>query len=106
MRFFVVLLSLLVLASCKPTKPTLVVKGASVAEADLDGVTVNVEVVVGNPNSFPIFADAVDFTATIEKKPLGQARLRTRVSVAAKSSSPVTMPVHFRYADVGLVAQQ
>ncbi len=99
------MLSLIALSSsCKPSAPTLDVKGASLAEADLDGVVVNVNVVVGNQNSFPIFADVVDFTATLEKKVLARGRFKQRVTVDAKGSTPVTVPVRLRYAEVGLVA--
>ena len=91
--------------ACKPAKPTLSVKGATVAAADLDGATIDVEVEIGNPNSLPIFADEVSFTASLEDHRAATGALKKRVAVDAKGTTRVTIPVRLRYADVGAALQ-
>lgn len=86
--------------SCTPAKPTLSVKGANVAAADFDGATIDVDVEIDNPNSFPIAADEVSFTASLEDKRAATGSLKKRITVESKSKARVKVPVRLRYADV------
>ncbi len=91
--------------SCAPAKPTLSVKGATIANADLDGATIDVEVEVDNPNGFAIFVDEVLFTASLEKQRVATGALKQRVTVDARNKARAKIPVRLRYADVGALLQ-
>jgi LEA14-like dessication related protein len=85
---------------CTPQKPSASVAGVDVKDASLDGVVLDVDVVVDNPNAAALFADELHAVLRVSDKQAATVDLKQRVTVAAGSKGHVKVPVAVRYADV------
>ena len=74
--------------------------GVDVKDASLDGVVLDIDVVVDNPNAAALFADELLAVLRVSDKQAATVTLKQRVTVAAASKAHVKVPVALRYADV------
>jgi len=103
---WLVLLAITLVHCIRPVSPTLTPKVARVAAVSADGIDLDIEVQVDNPNSFDLNAQTVTGTVYVGN---GQTRLahgssRPGKSIPANGSAIVPSRVHVAWDDATAIA--
>ncbi len=80
--------------------PTVTVRGATLASAGFEGVTVDVALEVENPNPFALPVARLTHAVEVEGAPAFSGSARSDAAVAAQGTSPVTVPVFLPYGRI------
>jgi LEA14-like dessication related protein len=92
-------------SSLNVQKPTASLRSANVADVTQEGLTVNFDVDVDNPNAVAIPLSAADYKLSLGGVRVVDDRVKPKGSIPANGSLPVTVPVTLSFQDL-LSAQQ
>jgi len=85
-------------------KPRLTYESFQPTELDLEGVTLALRYRVDNPNSVGLKLSNLDYKVEVDGRQAVAGAAKTGLSIPARGSAPLEIPVRVRYADVpGLV---
>jgi LEA14-like dessication related protein len=91
-----------VFAGCsKPKPPTITPRSARVTNVSLQGVDIDADLIVYNPNDIDLAVKGVTATVTLDHKyDVGTFEEKKPVTLPAKKKTIVKMPIKVRWADV------
>ena len=80
--------------------PKVTLEHVYVTNLELTGATVNFDIQVQNPNSFPLEVDSVKYSVELGGKDLGSHALPNGAKVEGKTTKTINIPYPFKYKDV------
>ena len=104
-----VLVLALVLAACgqlNPTPPVVAFRGVTLRDVALSGATLDVELMIANPNAFNIDVKRVTYRLYADSTLVGTGQPENTVFVLPNDSAIVRLPVQFTFRGLGEVALQ
>jgi LEA14-like dessication related protein len=81
-------------------KPRLTYESFTPEELDLEGVTLKLRYRIDNPNAVGLKLATVDYRVDVENSQVVTGSSQTGLSVPARGSAPLDLPVRVRYADI------
>ena len=101
-------LALLVAACAQltPKAPTVTFRGVSLRDVALSGATLDVELMIANPNAFNIDVQRVRYSLFADTTLVGTGQPENKVFVPQLDSAVVRLPVQFTFVGLGAVAFQ
>lgn len=105
-RLFTFLPFLFVLAffnlacSSTPKAPSAIVQGAELGDVTGDGLTMNLNLLVTNPNKNPLPIGKSSYTMTVSGVRIVEGETEVNVKLPASGSAPVTLPVTVKWDDL------
>lgn len=92
-------------SACSPQKPVVTPTMVRVRQVDSTGLTMDVQLDVQNPNSFPLIAHRVDGSVSLANgSSLGSGSAQPRDSIPANGRSIVTTQLTIPWRNVGALA--
>ncbi|HZH02837.1 MAG TPA: LEA type 2 family protein, partial [Myxococcaceae bacterium] len=86
-------------------KPSLNFKKASLADASLSGITVNLVYTLSNPNPVALSLQEVDYRFFVEGKQVVAGRPPKGLRIPASGKGEITLPAQVKFADVAPTVQ-
>ena len=102
-------LLVLLVAACaqlNPQPPIVTFRGVSLRDVALSGATLDVELMIANPNAFNIDVQRVRYSLFADSTLVGTGQPEDKVFVPQNDSAIVRLPVQFTYSGLGAVAFQ
>ena len=93
-------------ASLHPEPPTVDFRGVALKDIALSGATIDVVLMVRNPNAFGIDIRRLAYSLYADSTLVGTGLPLERLQVPAHDSASVRLPVSFDYQSVGMVIVQ
>ena len=93
-------------ASLRPVPPTVDFRGVALKDIALSGATIDVVLMVKNPNAFAIDVRRLAYSLYADSTLVGTGQPLERLQVSAGDSAAVRLPVSFDYRTVGMVIVQ
>lgn len=81
-------------------KPRLTYESFTPQELDLEGVTLGLRYRIDNPNAVGLKLATVDYRVDVESRQVVTGSSQTGLSIPARGSAPLELPVRVRYADI------
>ncbi len=81
-------------------EPKVTLEQTRLAGLSLEGVTIEVTLAVDNPNPFGVTLSGFDYAVTINGQKVGGGQQRQPREIAARATTPLTVPVTLRFADL------
>jgi LEA14-like dessication related protein len=81
-------------------KPRLTYESFSPEELDLEGITLKLRWRIDNPNAVGLKLATVDYRLDVENSQVVTGSSQTGLSIPARGSAPLELPVRVRYADI------
>lgn len=104
MRFptFLALIPLLFLSiACSSLeRPTATVRGAQLGEITADGLTLNLDVLLSNPNPVEIPLTKTGYSLSLAGTKVLDGTAEPKTSIPAKGNAPVTLPIQLKWAEL------
>ena len=96
-------------ASCaqlNPKPPAVSFRGVTLRDVAISGATLDVELMIANPNAFNIDVQRVRYSLYADSSLVGTGQPENKVFVPQNDSAVVRLPVQFTFSGLGAVAFQ